>query len=621
MNPRLPILPILLALILIPLLTVVSVIAQVPTPPPQPTVQQTEELKRAREELEKKAVMLLDELIAESASLALIENRIFVRSKAIEILWKYDEPRARVLTLEVMNQIMALNASLMQENDPNNFQRQNARGTIINLRHQIVNFLASKDPRLALEFLRATRPQQALNPRKYGGSDNENALESMIAVGVAENDPQRAMQMADEILKTGVNTQLIQLWNTVRNKDPQLGARLQGEIMNKLKSTNLLSNYDQMNAGISMLHYLGGQVNQASNPSGNPSGPPRAIDSEAQLAYQNLLEFFIGTALKLTPADLINPQEADKARNFLLQLKGFLPAIEKQLPSRAEVLRTKLKQFDNALYHSPEQKYFQEYQQKMHNKSTQELLDLASKAPQQVRDRIYHQAIYKAMDQGDRAMAEKIAKELMSNPQQGNQMLAAYENMRADRLANEGKFDEARRTVSSSMPDEDKARYLARWSRVAIGKNDESAARQFLEDALAIVGDKMQTRSQLEIQLTIAGAYLDFDTDRSFEIAGSAVERLNKVIEASFETSIFNGMAEGEKHINSGEVMQVNTADFTNIAAQLFRKDFDRSVGLLKRFDKIEVRMMANLTALQVMLGGQPGTNPRRRNNSLAPLR
>jgi hypothetical protein len=57
--------------------------------------QQTEEEKKAAKELEKKVVALVDELVAEAASLRLAENRVYVLTIAADALWKHDEERAR----------------------------------------------------------------------------------------------------------------------------------------------------------------------------------------------------------------------------------------------------------------------------------------------------------------------------------------------------------------------------------------------------------------------------------------------------------------------------------------------------------------------------------------------
>src|SRR5262245_36975519 len=82
-----------------------SLSAQQPAPPQEP--QQTEEEKKAAKELEKKALALVDEVVAEAVSLRLAENRVYILTGASELLWERDEERARALAREAMDQVVA----------------------------------------------------------------------------------------------------------------------------------------------------------------------------------------------------------------------------------------------------------------------------------------------------------------------------------------------------------------------------------------------------------------------------------------------------------------------------------------------------------------------------------
>src|SRR5262245_21293699 len=75
-------------------------------PPPQEP-EQTEEEKKAAKELEAKALALIDEMVAEAASLRLAENRVYILTHASDLLWERDEERARALAREAMNQVVA----------------------------------------------------------------------------------------------------------------------------------------------------------------------------------------------------------------------------------------------------------------------------------------------------------------------------------------------------------------------------------------------------------------------------------------------------------------------------------------------------------------------------------
>jgi hypothetical protein len=587
------------------------------TPTPQSighqseAAKQAEEAKQSRQELERKALALLDELVAESPMFDLIDNRILVRAKAVELYWNHDETRARALLREVVNEVSALNAALMYEPENGINPHLVRYGHTANIRTQLVNFISTKDGKLALEFLRATRPPQTLGGA-LGTDHNERYLESLLATRVAGSDPQAAFLIAEESLKTGLNHQVIEIWNNLRRKDPQLGNKLANQIVGKLRSADLLNDVDKLNATYSMLHSLKSQLDESTTAPKDMRTSHASRDlnlTEAREFYRELLELVIGTALKLTPTDMINMQEADKARNLLMQLKSFIPEIEKQLPSQTAAIRAKLTQFDKALHYSPQQKYQEEYQQKMQSKSMKELLDLASTAPQEARETIYHQALNKAIELGDREAAQKIVKENMQNPINGRYLLNHLERQQAERNANDGNFHEARILLAQYWSDEEKAQALARWAMTAIAKKDEHTARQFLDEARGLLGSQIRTRTQIDAQMAIAGGYLNLDPDRSFEIAEAALERLNKVVAAGIEMMIFNGVKEEEVALASGEIPNVYLGNFVPVASELMRQDFDRTVNLLRRWQLSEVRIMVSLTILQGLLGEQSGVS------------
>src|SRR5437763_12569885 len=69
---------------------------------PDATPPQTDEERKAQQELEHKALTLLDDIIKESDSFNHAENRIRVKAASANLLWKYDEARARAIFKDAM---------------------------------------------------------------------------------------------------------------------------------------------------------------------------------------------------------------------------------------------------------------------------------------------------------------------------------------------------------------------------------------------------------------------------------------------------------------------------------------------------------------------------------------
>lgn len=604
--------PIAAAIVLI-ITSQFSTFAQRPvTRPPQPP-QQTEEEQKASKEFERKALALLDELIVESASLTLPENRIHVQSRAVEMLWKFDEPRARALVREVMDQIVAL----WQENTARDGEQHLGQRRVIHrdnsyLRQRLIGFLAERDSKLALEFLRATRNPPASAPRPTTSPDQEKYLEIQLATRAAENDLQLALQIAEESIERDLNYQTVELWSAVQRKNPQAGAKLAGEIVNKLKSVDIFNNYEKSGLAFNLLQRLKSLSEQPANQQRaatnsaltsqtNPANPV-----ELQQAFREILEMVVSAALKITPSNLIERAEAERARSLLAQLQAFVPDIEKHLPTRVTAVRAKLAQFDRAAARpQPKQQIYEQFHMQMVNKSPQEMVALAANAPAEMRDSVYYQAAQKAAGLGDTETAKKIIRENIQNKQSAEQFLASMEYRQAERSASEGKYDEARSVLSKLRSDEDRASHLARWAVTATNKGDLTVARQFIEEARGLLGDKMQTQMNLQAQVSIANAAAGFDADTSFAIAEAAIERLNRLTAAGIEIAAFDSGREGETWIESGEIWRMNNTGINQLLVTLARKDFNRTVGLQRQWQPNEVRISMCLTLLESIFNTQ----------------
>jgi uncharacterized protein YjbK len=458
-----------------------------------------------------------------------------------------------------------------------------------------VSFLSSVDSRFALEFLRAT--QHPASARMGGNAEQEKYIEYQLAARAAQNDPQMSFQMAQDLLKTGLNYQVFPILNNLRAQDPELGAKLESVIIEKIKAADLLASYEHINSMNHMLQNLRARVNHATQEAAVPA-------PDAQQSYRELLNYYVGTVAKLTPKTMFSPQ----ARNLLRNIGAYLPEVENHLPARAAALRAKLNEFKDTIYNSPQEGNFQEYSQKVQNKSSQELLSMASTAPQEVRQYVYQQAVNKALDQGDRETARKISREHLSDQSYADQLIAGKEREAAERVAGEGKFDQALSLLAQfNLTEQERANMLARWASAAMNRSDETTARRLLDEARGIVSGKMQTRQQIETQITIAQTYLKLEPEISFGLVETIIERLNEVIAAQIVLTSFNDGREGEPFIASGEISSANSVNLNSIGPELMRKDFDKTVDTLERWQLKEARILVSLGIIQNLLNNRAG--------------
>jgi hypothetical protein len=587
-----------------------SLSAQQPAPPQEP--KQTEEEKKAAKKLEKKALALVDELVAEAASLRLAENRVHILTGASELLWERDEERARALAREAMDQVVAqmreAREKAAQEDGQYFDPRYSRQYNQPYLRQRVLSMLARRDAKLALEFLQLTRSlRQNDNGRDPGAEQQEKMMEMDLAYQVAQNDPQTALRMAEEYLNGKLDYQAINLWSILQRKDPKAASALTEKIVGSLKSQDILADYNASGFVFNVLNVLRSRAYEAANAQNNPdaANAPQPDAAEIQQAYRDALEVVAAAALKISVNGLINNDEANRARNLLMQIPNYLPDIEKFLPSRIAAVRARVAQFDKAKYGSPYEKFYAEYGSDFNNKSLPELLALAPKAPQELRQSIYYQAVHKAIEQGDDETARKIVRENIPDKWQANDLLSNIERRNSERAIGEGKYAEARKSLARMRTDEQRASALAGWAFSAAAKGDEKSAREMLDEARALIGSRMQRSDQLDAQIAVANAAVNLDPDLSFEITDAAVDRLNRFIAANIEVQTFGGMEEGEVRINEGAPWGGYSGSIVPLFTALARKDFDRAASLLKRWQSNEFRLMMGLSIAQNILGGQ----------------
>src|ERR1051326_1829252 len=213
--------------------------AQGSTPRDSAAAQKAQEEKAAAQKArERKALALLDEIIAQTQSLKLPENRIRVRAKAAEMLWPRDEKRARALLMEAASDLSALIKSFDPANQFSYHEGISPWQQISQLRQEMIQILSQRDPKLALDFLRATRQTTSPRPGQY---DPEAELELNLGYPVASKDPHTAFQIAETNLAKGLSYQETNILTQLVSQKSEEAATLAGDILKKLRTANFLT--------------------------------------------------------------------------------------------------------------------------------------------------------------------------------------------------------------------------------------------------------------------------------------------------------------------------------------------------------------------------------------------
>lgn len=569
------------------------------------------EREAARAEMGRRALALLKEALEASAELKLPENRVRAQVTAARLLWPHDAEAGRAAFKAAADGVAALGAGV----DPEDPQFYVAAQTVMQLRGEMVQTAAQHDAKLALEFLRATRPSyvEALAAAGYG--QQEQAIELGLAGRIAAQEPGRALEIAEESLSRGVTQGLLGVLNELRAKEPAAVAKLAADIVRRLRADELPNNYEA--SGVA--HHLLQMTRPAQNPpaasaSQQPapvvvmgrgtiaalSAPAPAGDGAPLLDEQTRRELVEKVLAALSAS---TPNQVG-AYNLFQALQTLMPELERYAPGRVAALRRRADELERGF--NPQGRLLRPYEEVMQTGTVEALLEAAPKAPAEVRDQLYTQAAWKAFNEGkDLERARRIL-ESISDPQQRAQMRRSMERQAHWQAAQGGGYAEARQMAARLPAAEDRVNALLQIAGVAAASNDAQTVRQVLEDARAVVEGQMRGQQQFTQRLQIADAYARLDAGAAFELVESSIGRLDELMDAAVVLDGFGqeSFREGElrPQAHGGHVWH----DLINRCAQtlavLAASDFDRAAAAAGKFRRTDTRTAAQLSLASMIL-------------------
>lgn len=607
------------------------------SPVPAADAQTDEEKQKQQEALEKKATVLLEQIVGQLPLLKLPENRIRIQTAAADLMWKRNEERARSMFSLAAEGV----AELMRSSD-GNLQR-----SAIQLRQEVVLTAAQHDAPLAYQLLATTR---SLTPTSDSDNDFrrrgfDNNLEENLLARVAAIDPKFAAQKIEEALTKGqYPASLTQVLARLESQDKEAATRLTAKVVGKLQSENMLANLQGGMLAVSLLR-MGPRPAQVATSTTNdaPANNTQAIGVTAapvlaESSFQDLMNTVIDAALRATPqtaniqrggnnqrgrgnfgggqAIASQPTDAQveqrNARALLLGLQDLLPQIDQYLPTRATAVRNKLTELgvgDNARMN------FNQMRSLMQQGTTDSLLAAAPAAPAPIQTRLYEQAAQKALAEGNLDRARQIATDHLDATARDRVMQkidfqAVAKKVEADNL------EELRQTLGTLRSDDERIELLlqlaaqAQWAAgpqtpAIAAPADPKLAVKFLGEAQRLTNRRATSYQQLEQQLRVADAFASLDPARSFEVLDPGIAQLNELLAAAallsgFEVDIFK---DGELVLGGGSGLGDMVSRYGQELATLAKSDFARAESSANKFQLAEPRLAAQLAIVRNVLG------------------
>ena len=618
----------------------------------KPTQQPTaEELEKAKAEREKNAYRLLDQVIDEAQSLRLTENRVRVQITSADALWEKNQGRARSIFTMAGEGV----AELGRTPQPTGNRRNNNSSLerrAFQLRQELVLAAAKHDAQLAYQLLAATKPptpvvqntnEQRLPRPAFNSEDN---LEQTLLGRIAALDPKLAAQNAEQMMEKGQFPRTVgDVLNHLYQQDAEAAQKLADKTVKRLTSANMMTNNE---AAILAQAMLNAGVRQPGNDVASVNPLPQGVRSSGrgpvleQSAYVELLSAMIDIALKASPPPQPNqraatqgqrarpqgavptvvaprpgqggPTEAQieqaNARRLIASLMIALPVIEQQLPAKATAVKAKLSEMGVGNLQNMAQRPFINIPD---NPTTDHLMQAAAAAPQPMQDRLYQQAAFRALEEGNVDRARQIATDHLPVKSRET-VMQRIEFREMATKADSSRLEEIRQTMNRLQSDGEKIGFLIQLANEA-QKTNPKVATQLLEEARQMTNRRAANYEQLEQQLRVARGFATVDAARSFEVLEPAIGQINELLSAA---AILNGFE--VNMFRDGEMTMVPGNGLTSIINRIGQElavladiDFERAEVLAGRFQFAEPRIMTRLLIVQGLL------NPRQAQRNVPP--
>jgi hypothetical protein len=603
----------------------VTVQAQVTTPP------LTDEQQKEKSALEKKALVLLDQIIAEAPSLKLPENRIRLQINIADLLWQRNEARARTLFSQAGEGV----AEMIRSTDANSVNQRRSGGQTrrpTQLREELVLTVARHDAPLAYQLLASTRSLTPPADNAMGQTFNSDQnLEQILLSQVALLDPKLALQNAEQLLEKGQYPRtLASVLYQLQQKDKEAATKLEEKLVQRLQSANMLASIEAGNLAISLLAGGPRPASTATTSSTDTVVPASTNSGQllAESSYQDLMRTLVDAALRATPAPAgqrganggrdrgpNNRQdnlqttlsdgeiEQNNARRLLNGVQSLLPQIDQYLPDRASAVRLKAGEIGGGNNRGFD---MNQAMTAMRNGDSSSLETMAAAAPAPMQNRIYQQAAMKALDEGDVNRAQAIADDHLEPNMRAVVSQAIEFRKIANKIENMS-IDEVRTTLAGLSSDNQRTDLLLQLATAAQKKNTK-LARQLLDEAQRLVSRPATSYQQMDAQIKVARGFTALDTARSFQVLEPGILQLNELLSAAavlngFEVNIFS---EGELPMQPSSGLGNMVNRYAQEISLLAKTDFERAQTLANRFQLPEPRIQARLAIAQRVLRPEP---------------
>lgn len=539
-------------------------------------------------EVHDRGIAMLHDAVEASRQLSQPANRIYVEAACIQFLWDSDEPLARSLVKSVEAHYQELSRQLgpMSRNERGFLQQAYF------MRRQVIDAVAAHDAKLALEFLRDTRP-----PFDTGNGNQEGELEMALAMRAARENAKLAVEL---VRNSGApnSGMLPSVLDQAYASDPAAATQAAAEIVQRLMAAPA-GDQQAFFGATQLLQYYGNR--QADGPA-FVMRPGRAAQHSVVSAA--LLQ-------QLASSLLAKAQKADFPPNLRQNLQNITPVLEKIVPGSPALLQLSKAAENNV----GQNQFWQQLNDVAEHGTVQQGVEFAQRSPDPFRTQAYERIASKMAGDGNFSAASEFLEQAELPPEQRQQLLQNLKRNAVYQQSNRGAFEQARATASGLDDPYDRASLLVQLAQNALAQKQPAAAESLLNEARSLSPAIPSNIQDFNLLVQIANVYAGFQASQAVEVLEPLIAEANLKLPAM---AVVDGFTWGQRSFISGEMaLQSGAAaelvrGISNTVANMAPEHFDEAHRLAGEFQRPEARTIVYLEIARRLLSENPGNRGRR---------
>ena len=568
-----------------------------------PSESSAAEKKKARAERDKKTAALVDEIIKELQSLTLPENRIRISVGLAGSLWPRDEKRARLLFKDAAASLREIN--IEREDQDSLFEN---RAQLFNeLRQEMVQVAATHDPRLAVEFLRATRVDSSSRPPNSGLTNFEAQLEMRLANQIAGKDPNEALGLARDSLKIAFDYESLNVLYNLQSQNKAVAERFLDDMMAAIRTFGI-GNSAATPVATTLIRTWVENNRAAKDPAAARTTTSLTLSNLNEEMARELCTLVFNAMLTEGDVRLVNSSARREPytmypgmiQSMIEQLRPVMADVERFVPDSIGAVQTRIVEFERT--YRAQQGPWANYQELSANGTPEALMEAAKTAPVEIVNGLVNQAAWKAINQGEEEKAREIV-EKIADPGQRAEMRKQLARRAFSRAGEQKQLAEARGLLSR-LPLEEQVLMLTQLAGTYAANDDKSTAFQLLGEAESLIPGRALGYGQLQALIRVASGYESLDVNKSTATIEKVIDQVNELVAAAM---VLNGFdvgyfRDGEFVITGGNPLNNIVQECGRVLASTGQKDFDRARSAAERFQRPEMRLVALTQIAQGLL-------------------